>query len=211
MYPASLLGLLYNATDLPEQIEVYWQGAGITPINAVLSKTGSQYESGTVTLAVENGEWTLRDSSVEFILSQGECLTRSAIGIITDPFPFFDCIDLGLNLDEGCENRRDLFEDSYTASWQGEIFVLERVSLCRWEKQIVIGSRLYNIELQFLSYGLFGTPESPAAPVGWYASWSFDTIGGQGDAQGGGPKDGAMNTPVGAYTDPNSQDTLIIQ
>jgi hypothetical protein len=94
MYPADELGDLYIEDDLPDAVTVNWAGR----FTGSMSKSGSVYESGTVSLQVIDDKWTLKDTSTdpESVRVVGRCL------ITGDG-----------NLTQGDDLVEDQFEDIY--------------------------------------------------------------------------------------------------
>lgn len=174
MYPADELGNLYVEDDLPDAVTVNWAGR----FTGSMSKSGSGYESGTVSLQVINDKWTLKDTSTdpESVRVVGRCL------ITGDG-----------NLAQGDDLVEDQFEDTYTlTSIYGSVEV-SRVSLCRWESPPVeVGSLDLGGTLEYYPINLIEGQPSPA----WIAAMND----GQAMSPAGGEKTSPnLSSPVGTY------------
>lgn len=200
----------FTFDDLPEQLELWSSGAD--PNNLLLGPT----------IINHNGDGTWGSINIDQNgVARGPYVEYGGDGylIIYELGPGGPAECLILNYDEvpipapltfGKYYVFDTFLDTYTVSYLGESITIERTSLCVWEKNIVIGNRQYFMLLEFYPYGPQGDFDNPTLPAGWWASWSFNTIDGQGDDQGAGPKSGFMNSPTGTYIDPLGGGSIII-
>jgi hypothetical protein len=130
MYPADGLGDTYEAADLPDELNIKWQEMVDDELTDIfvgsISKSGSGYVSGTVSLTIIDGKWTLTDTSTdpETVRVVGNCLIRG-----------------DGNLTPGNDTVEDQFADEYNIKfWSGDIigtqfgdeYTVTRISLCLW-------------------------------------------------------------------------------
>ncbi len=117
LYPANQLGINYTATYLPDAVTINWPGR----FQGSASKSGSTFASGTVTLSVIDGQWTLSDSSTSTTRIVGNCLLRGD-GLAPDNAlvedQFFDCYEV-------------TWSDDREQNGPGSV-VLIRSELCVW-------------------------------------------------------------------------------
>lgn len=171
MYPADELGGLYTAADLPDALTINWTGQ----FTSTVTKSGSGYSGGGITLQVVNNSWQLAQGSTT--RSVGNCLIRG-----------------DGNLTAGNDLVEDQFEDTYTlTSIEGSIEVT-RVSLCRWELPVEFGSPNLGGSLEYyLTNPMEGQP-SPAWIAGMYDGQAGSPAGGEKTSPN-------LSSPVGTYTD----------
>jgi hypothetical protein len=177
MYPADELGNLYVEDDLPDAVTVNWAGR----FTGSMSKSGSGYESGTVSLQVIDHKWTLKDTSTdpESVRVVGRCLIQG-----------------DGNLTQGDDLVEDRFEDTYTMSppsLNGTPLV--RRELCLWDD----GDE-FEVPTAYVRYGLGQVEEGDPFTLGWWLghdialdatdfyNFNFET-----------KKTGNQNSPVGSY------------
>lgn len=110
MYPADQLGIEYDAADLPDELTIDWEGH----YTGAVTKSGSGYAGGSITLQVVDGSWQLAHGSTTH--SVGNCL------IIGDG-----------NHTPGDDLVEDTFQDAYTVTFENSTtLTLVRESLCNW-------------------------------------------------------------------------------
>jgi hypothetical protein len=140
-YPADLLGVTYQAEDLPDEIEM----AGV---GGILPRTGSGYGDGAIT--VVDGLWTFDIEALQVDegippYSYSRCLFAG--GTIPDtPILFF---------------VHDTFSDFYEVTWSDDVngngpgsVILYRVSLCDWDSEDGWNLSL-GVDLPFGANGIF--------------------------------------------------------
>jgi hypothetical protein len=185
MYPADGLGDTYEAADLPDELNIKWQEMVDDELTDIfvgsISKSGSGYVNGTVSLTIINGKWTLKDTSTdpETVRAIGNCL------ITGDG-----------NYTPGDDTVEDQFEDTYDVTTPTGSGTVARVSLCRWEGETTDGCAL------ILTYG---PNEVFDGCCKWSLQWdNYDSLFGCGDGEAG-LKEDPQSSPEGTYIDPISE------
>jgi hypothetical protein len=119
-YPADLLGVTYQAEDLPDEVNII-AFAGIYP------RTGSGYGDGLLT--VVNGLWTLTFDGYSY--SYSECLLAGGV------WPQDGSELAGLDV-----LVEDTFSNCYEVTWSDDVngngpgsVILYRLSLCDWDSE----------------------------------------------------------------------------
>lgn len=166
-YPATQLGGSYTADDMLDVLRVNWIGHYVGSV----SKSGSSYSGGSVTLAVVNGAWTLTDSSTTpaTVRTVGNCLLQGGSFL-----PYDTVIE-------------DQFSDCYEVSWTDDTdgngpgtATVIRQDVCYWE----------SLDQQW--YLLFG----PYEPFGAVNLWEIGNT-----TEGATLKETSTASPEGVYGD----------
>jgi hypothetical protein len=138
-YPADLLGVTYQAEDLPDEVNII-AFAGIYP------RTGSGYGDGLLT--VVNGLWTLTFDGYSY--SYSECLLAGGV------WPQDGSELAGLDV-----LVEDTFSNCYEVTWSDDgngngpgSVILYRVSLCDWDSEDGWNLSL-GVDLPFGANGIF--------------------------------------------------------
>ena len=186
MYPAQgLIDGLFTVADLPDEIAMSSNGGDVlSKINPPVPAFGADGITMYYGLAGEGvgiedatGGWVFfQDGGInEDVIVPPACLFSDTNIPQTPPF--------------------DVFEDTYTLTSIDGSIVVTRVSLCRWELTVEVGSPNLGGSLEYFPINPVEGQPSPA--------WAVGMNDGQGGSPAGGEKTSPnLASPVGTYTYP---------
>jgi len=194
LYPArGIVDGGYTEDDLPTSLKINWPYR----FNGIVNKSGSGYVNGTISLAVEDQMWVLRDVEDNALLTVGKCL------VVGDG-----------NLTPNDNIVEDQFADTYSVdidyenignweAWIREVVTVSRVGLCEWRGLDSCGR---DVRLGYSSVDIAAAGQ-PIRLAKWFVEFNTNTNdGGSCGAIGLSDdwvveKTSSANTPAGEYGD----------